>query len=55
MKEKIVDKNTLKKQVENWKCCGKKIVSTSGCFDIIHPGHIAYLEEAREKDRKSVV
>lgn len=49
MKEKIVDKNTLKKQVENWKCCGKKIVSTSGCFDIIHPGHIAYLEEAREK------
>lgn len=49
MKEKIVDKNTLCEQVQKWKACGKKIVSTSGCFDIIHPGHIAYLEEAKEK------
>jgi D-glycero-beta-D-manno-heptose 1-phosphate adenylyltransferase len=26
----------------------KKIVFTNGCFDILHPGHIAYLNEARE-------
>lgn len=26
---------------------GKKIVFTNGCFDIIHPGHIAYLLEAK--------
>jgi rfaE bifunctional protein nucleotidyltransferase chain/domain len=25
----------------------EKIVFTNGCFDILHPGHIAYLEEAR--------
>jgi D-beta-D-heptose 7-phosphate kinase/D-beta-D-heptose 1-phosphate adenosyltransferase len=24
------------------------IVMTNGCFDIIHPGHVAYLQEARE-------
>ncbi|MDE7313194.1 MAG: adenylyltransferase/cytidyltransferase family protein [Eubacterium sp.] len=49
MKEKIVDQHTLRTQVQKWKASGKKIVSTSGCFDIIHPGHIAYLEEAKEK------
>ena len=26
---------------------GKKIVMTNGCFDILHRGHISYLEEAR--------
>ena len=25
----------------------KKIVFTNGCFDIIHPGHITYLNEAK--------
>jgi len=27
---------------------GKKIVTTNGCFDFLHFGHIQYLEEARE-------
>jgi len=26
---------------------GKKIVFTNGCFDLIHPGHVRYLEKAR--------
>jgi len=26
---------------------GKKIVFTNGCFDILHPGHVLYLEEAK--------
>jgi D-glycero-beta-D-manno-heptose 1-phosphate adenylyltransferase len=25
---------------------GKRIVFTNGCFDLIHPGHVLYLEEA---------
>lgn len=28
---------------------GKKIVFTNGCFDILHPGHVFYLEQARAK------
>ncbi len=35
------------KKVENWKKEGKKIVFTNGCFDIIHAGHIDYLEKAK--------
>ncbi len=27
---------------------GKKIVFTNGCFDILHAGHIKYLQEAKE-------
>ena len=34
------------KQVEVWKSEGKKIVFTNGCFDLLHPGHIDYLEKA---------
>lgn len=29
------------------KSVGKKIVFTNGCFDILHVGHVCYLEEAR--------
>lgn len=27
---------------------GEKVVMTNGCFDILHPGHIAYLQQARQ-------
>jgi D-glycero-beta-D-manno-heptose 1-phosphate adenylyltransferase len=26
---------------------GKKLVVTNGCFDLLHPGHVTYLEHAR--------
>ncbi len=35
------------KQVEKWKKEGKKIVFTNGCFDILHAGHVDYLEKAK--------
>jgi D-beta-D-heptose 7-phosphate kinase/D-beta-D-heptose 1-phosphate adenosyltransferase len=28
---------------------GEKIVATNGCFDILHPGHIAYLQQASDE------
>jgi len=34
------------KQVKRWKSEGKNIVFTNGCFDLLHPGHIDYLEKA---------
>jgi len=30
-----------------WKDQGKKVVFTNGCFDLLHPGHIQYLADAR--------
>ena len=28
---------------------GKKLVVTNGCFDLLHPGHVTYLESARNQ------
>ena len=36
-----------KKQVNDWKLSGQKIVFTNGCFDILHRGHVEYLTEAK--------
>jgi len=33
--------------IEDARAAGEKIVFTNGCFDILHAGHVAYLEQAR--------
>ena len=38
-----------------WQAEGKKIVFTNGCFDIVHLGHIDYLEKARALGDKLVL
>jgi glycerol-3-phosphate cytidylyltransferase len=40
--------NRLKEIVEKLRKAGKKIVTTNGVFDILHIGHIRYLNEAKE-------
>ena len=30
-----------------WKAAGQRVVLTNGCFDLLHPGHLALLEAAR--------
>ena len=37
----------IKVQVERLKKLGKKIVFTNGCFDILHRGHVSYLDTAK--------
>ncbi len=34
---------------------GERVVFTNGCFDIIHAGHVAYLEQAREQGDRLIV
>ncbi|MDC9725403.1 MAG: bifunctional D-glycero-beta-D-manno-heptose-7-phosphate kinase/D-glycero-beta-D-manno-heptose 1-phosphate adenylyltransferase HldE [Gammaproteobacteria bacterium] len=48
----VVTVEQLKLAVEQAKQRGEKVVFTNGCFDILHAGHVAYLEQARaEGDR----
>jgi len=42
---KIKTKEEIKRLLENFK--NKKIVFTNGCFDILHVGHVKYLESAK--------
>jgi len=39
--------HVVQKKIEEWRSQGKRIVFTNGCFDLLHPGHIDYLEKAR--------
>ena len=36
-------------QVIKWRELGKKIGFTNGCFDLLHPGHIALLESSKKR------
>ena len=38
---------SVDRMVINAKAAGRKIVTTNGCFDILHVGHVRYLEGAR--------
>ncbi len=44
--KKIFDLETLLCKIKDLKSKGKRIVFTNGCFDIIHSGHVRYLEKA---------
>lgn len=48
-KNKIITLNALEKEIAHAKRQGKRVVSTSGCFDILHAGHVTYLEEAKAR------
>lgn len=47
--DKIVDHDRLMAVVSKARAAGRRIVQCHGCFDIVHPGHIRYLEFAREQ------
>jgi D-beta-D-heptose 7-phosphate kinase/D-beta-D-heptose 1-phosphate adenosyltransferase len=47
MKEKIKTRKELLRIIKDLKAKGKRIVFTNGCFDLLHIGHVRYLEKAR--------
>ena len=65
IKDKIKTIKQLSRIINSLKKSGKRIGFTNGCFDILHVGHVKYLEKAKaicdilvvaiNRDRKSVV
>jgi rfaE bifunctional protein nucleotidyltransferase chain/domain len=47
MSFKIVELEDLSDRCEKLRSAGKKIVATNGCFDLLHVGHVRYLQAAR--------
>ena len=44
---RLFNRAELLEQRARWKAEGKTVVFTNGCFDLLHPGHIRLLEQAR--------
>lgn len=53
--DKIFSLPQLQEQVSAWRSQGQKIVFTNGCFDLLHLGHVDYLEKARQLGGKLVL
>lgn len=46
-KDKILTRAQLLPVMAAWKAQGQRVVFTNGCFDLLHLGHVDYLEKAR--------
>src|SRR6266568_6897481 len=44
---KILDMEELAARAKELRAAGKKLVATNGCFDLLHVGHVRYLQAAR--------
>lgn len=55
MREKILDLGELKRQTKSLQQKGLRTVFTNGCFDLLHPGHVRYLQRARDLGDRLVV
>ncbi len=47
LKNKLKTLDDLSVTVSELKSTGKKVIFTNGCFDILHVGHVRYLQAAR--------
>jgi rfaE bifunctional protein nucleotidyltransferase chain/domain len=54
-KDKILTRAQLLPVVAAWKAEGQRVVFTNGCFDLLHLGHVDYLEKARHLGDKLVL
>jgi len=55
IRSKIIGLSKLKSELARLRKAGKTIAFTNGCFDILHYGHVSYLEKAKKGNRVLVV
>jgi D-beta-D-heptose 7-phosphate kinase/D-beta-D-heptose 1-phosphate adenosyltransferase len=53
--EKICTLPAVLERVAVWRAKGERIVFTNGCFDLLHAGHVTYLEKAKKLGNRLVV
>jgi D-beta-D-heptose 7-phosphate kinase/D-beta-D-heptose 1-phosphate adenosyltransferase len=52
---KVCDLDAINLKVNAWKKANQKIVFTNGCFDLLHAGHVTYLEAAKKHGDKLIL
>ncbi len=51
----VLSPEALQQQIKMAQSNGEKVVFTNGCFDILHPGHIAYMKQAKALGDRLIV
>lgn len=54
-RSKILSRSDLRQQVEEWRRAGERITLANGNFDLLHVGHVRYLQGAKALGGKLVV
>ncbi|MFQ6017578.1 MAG: D-glycero-beta-D-manno-heptose-7-phosphate kinase [Kiloniellaceae bacterium] len=52
---KVVDLDSLVERVAGWRRAGLAVGFTNGCFDLLHPGHVSLLSQARQACDRLIV
>ena len=55
LEKKIIGITALKKKLSGLRKVGRTIAFTNGCFDLMHLGHVTYLQKAKKGNRVLVV
>ncbi len=53
--QKILSREELKQRVAAWKQAGEAITLANGCFDLLHVGHVRYLQAAKRLGGRLIV
>jgi D-beta-D-heptose 7-phosphate kinase/D-beta-D-heptose 1-phosphate adenosyltransferase len=53
--DKICSLEEARLRVQAWRQQGRQVVFTNGCFDLLHAGHVTYLEQARKQGDALIV
>lgn len=54
-KQKILSRDALRERVAQWRRDGEQVVLANGCFDLLHVGHVRYLQSAKALGGRLVV
>lgn len=52
---RLSSRETVADEVRAWQAAGERVVLANGCFDLLHVGHVRYLEDARSRGDRLVV
>jgi D-beta-D-heptose 7-phosphate kinase/D-beta-D-heptose 1-phosphate adenosyltransferase len=52
---KVATVEQLRERIGDWRRRGLKVAFTNGCFDLLHPGHVALLSQARAASDRLIV
>ncbi|MBF0127190.1 MAG: D-glycero-beta-D-manno-heptose 1-phosphate adenylyltransferase [Magnetococcales bacterium] len=53
--DKVCSREAALSRIEGWRHKGERLVFTNGCFDLLHAGHVTYLEKARKLGNRLIV